>query len=363
MKKFFLIAAAAVVAFASCSKNENPAAQDKAIGFRSYTGRSVTKADADYFVGKEKTALVLGKQFGVFAYNSGNASWTGGTDNIFMKDVPVKYKTEGADVPANYEYSPLRYWPNDEANNKLSFFAYYPYGVTDIVVPEKGWGDYSFTAQAEPADMVDFLLSEVEKDQVYSTNNGVVPMKFHHTLAMVQFKIKTTAEVVADANTKIELISATLKNINTKGDITPALAWSDVKWKNLGTPADYEIYPAGALELTADEFTLPSGTTTKAEEDAYLMIPQTLPASTTTTEGAVLEVVYKVTTTDGTETSVATNTKTFDLCTAKVGETAIEEWKMNMSIIYTLVVDLKPIQFTASVTKWDDDQTSTININ
>lgn len=375
MKKFFLLAAAALVAFASCSKNDAESVnKDKAIGFNTYTGRTVTKASSQYFVDKQKTALVLGTQFGVFAYNSGSAEWAGGTDNIFMKNVAVKYKTEGATTPTNYEYSPLRYWPNDEANNKLSFFAYYPYGdTTGITVPDKGFDKFTFTVKNKPASMIDFLLSEVEKDQVYSTNNGVVPMKFHHTLAMVQFKIKTTADVVADANTKIELVSATLKNINSKGEITPKVTWgTDVKWANQGTPVNFNVYPAGALELTASEVTLPSGT---AANDAFLMIPQELAESTVVNDvsqndGAVLEVVYKVTTTDPETqaTSVITNTKTLDLCTATVpgnnnDPTAVTEWKMNMSIIYTLVVDLKPIRFTAAVTVWDGDQTATININ
>ena len=52
MKKIFLLVAAAVVAFASCSKNDQPEQKDAAIAFSSYAGRAITKADAGSFIGK-----------------------------------------------------------------------------------------------------------------------------------------------------------------------------------------------------------------------------------------------------------------------------------------------------------------------
>ena len=76
MKKFFLIAAAAIVAFASCSKNETPLVQEEnnAIGFNSYAGRAVSKA-GDTFIPEKQTWLNQGKAFGVYAYNTKAATF------------------------------------------------------------------------------------------------------------------------------------------------------------------------------------------------------------------------------------------------------------------------------------------------
>ena len=52
-----------------------------------------------------------------------------------MNNVEVTYAGGGKADETKYTYSPLRYWPNDEANNKLSFFAYYPQGGQGITAP------------------------------------------------------------------------------------------------------------------------------------------------------------------------------------------------------------------------------------
>ena len=164
MKKFFLIAAAAVVAFASCSKNETAPVQDKVLGFNAYTGRTVTKADAS-LIDKGTTTLLDGSKFVVYAYNTGSVAWAKSVSNVFMNNVTVTYAGGGATDPEKYTYSPLRYWPNDEANNKLTFFAYYPQGGTGITAATNGWGAYQFEAQTDPKNMIDFCMSQVAADQ------------------------------------------------------------------------------------------------------------------------------------------------------------------------------------------------------
>ena len=347
MKKFFLLAAAAVVAFASCSKNEAEPAQNKALGFNAYTGRAITKADAS-LIDKGTTELLDGSKFVVYAYNTGSAAWAGSVSNVFMNDVTVTYAGGGADNPAKYTYSPLRYWPNDEANNKLTFFAYYPQGGTGITAATNGWGAYSFTAQTDPADMIDFCMSEVAADQVYSNTNsgtdGVVNMKFYHTLTMVKFQVKTDADYVTDGTT-ITLKSISLAGVKTTGKLTPDNATA--AWSDLGGATALEVFPTGTLDLSETEAFVPTGT---EADDAYLMIPQTLG------DDVVATIVYEVKT--GSDDAV-TNTATVKLNS----DSKVKAWDMNKNILYTFVVGLKPIQFIAEVADWDDVQSASFDIN
>ena len=354
MKKFFLIAAAAVVAFASCSKNDQPEQREAAIAFSSYTGRAISKADAGSFIGKGTTELISGTKFGVWAYATGANAFDGtNTSNVFMNNVEVTYAGGGYNDETKYTYSPLRYWPNDEANNKLSFFAVYPYGATGLTAPANGWGAYTFTAQTDPADMVDFLFSEVAKDQTYSATNsgkkGVVNMKFHHALSMVKFKVNTDADYATDG-TVITLKSIKVAAVNTVGTFTPAVATPFGAWSAQGTPVEFTVFD-GTKALTTTAAFLPTGT---EADDAFLMVPQTL------ADAVVATVVYTVKT--GSDAEIE-NTASIVLNTAKdASNNAITAWNMNQNTVYTFTVGLKPIKFIAEVVDWDAETVSGITI-
>jgi hypothetical protein len=356
MKKFFLLAAAAVVAFASCSKNDQPEQREAAIAFSSYAGRAISKADGS-FIKKGTTELPAESKFGVWAYATGANPFDGtNTSNVFMNNVEVTYAGGGKTDETKYTYSPLRYWPNDEANNKLSFFAVYPYGATGLTAPANGWGAYTFTAQTAPASMVDFLFSEVAKDQTYSATNsgkkGVVNMKFHHALSMVKFKVNTDANYGTD--TKITLKSIKVAAVKTAGTFTPQTASPFGVWSAQGTPAEFTVFN-GTKQLTTvkpNADFLPTGT---EATDAFLMVPQDLG------DDVVVTVVYTVQT--GTDAEV-TNTATVKLNTAQGGSplAAITKWAMNQNTVYTFTIGLKPIQFTADVVDWDAETVSGITI-
>lgn len=340
--------------FASCSKNDQPEQKEAAIAFSSYTGRAISKADAGSFIGKGSTALLDKSKFAVYAYATGADPFDGtNTSNVFMNNVEVTYAGGGADVETNYTYSPLRYWPNDEANNKLSFFATYPYGGTGI--SGSGFGAYTFTAQTDPAAMVDFIVSEVAPDQVYSTTNsgkkGVVKMKFHHALSMVKFKVNTDADYATDG-TVITLKSIKVAAVNTVGTVTPTFASgaTTFAWSAQGTPAEFTVF-SGSQALDETAVTVPTGT---EADDAYLMVPQEL------SDDVIVTIVYTVKT--GSDAEIE-NTATVVLNLAKDSSGAeIDEWAMNQNTVYTFTVGLKPIKFIASVYDWDEETISTIAI-
>lgn len=354
MKKFFLIAAAAVVSFASCSKNETPLVQEenKAISFSSYAGRPVTKADPDFFIPKTQTWLNEGQSFGVYAYNTENVPFAGSVADAkkFMVDEKVTFSgssaTDAADYN-NYSYENKKYWPNDENNNLLTFWAYYPYGKLT-----GGYGDNAFTAGTDPTKMVDLLVSDVKEDMTYTKATkvgtvGVVPFTFHHALTRVQFLVKAQDDY---EGATITLNNITVKGAYDNGTITPAFeeGKTTYSWATpVGTnPAVYEVC-AGDANINTDGTYFPiivGQQETQAADTVkyiYLMIPQDIADVTA-------EIQYTVTSSDKNVDPVV-NKVTVNLAT-----TAVPEWIMNKNILYTFTIGLKPIEFTAKVTDWED---------
>lgn len=390
MKKFFLIAAAAVVAFASCSKNESPVVenQDKAIGFNTYTGRAVTKAD-DTFIPKSQTWLNQGKAFGVYAYNTLDVPFTGTQiTKVFMDDEPVTFNGSSATEAGtyvNYRYTNKKYWPNDEDNNLLTFWAYYPQGALT-----KGFEANDFTVKTVPAQMVDLLLADVKEDQTYTKAKkegtvGVVPFTFHHALTMVKFKVVAAEDY---GTTTIILNNLTIK-AKKSGTVTPSFTAASgdtpsataFTWAATGDVADFvlatnvEVKKAGAwlpsntaasTTTAGNDQTGSDATTTAVDcpaEDAFLMIPQDLVAVVNGNDQANAEetpivtavIKYTVKSADGTEVE---NNVTVGLKTADVAV-----WAQNKNIVYTFTIGLKPIEFTATVADWADEVTTGITIN
>lgn len=340
MKKFFLIAAAAVVAFASCSKNETAPVQDRAIGFNTYTGRSVTKANVTNFIPKSQTWLTA-QPFGVYAYNSKDADFA--QANIanyakFFTNQKVTFTGLEADKTneKKYDYSPLRYWPNDKANNKLTFWAYYPYKALT-----KGFeaNDYAITATT-PDAMDDLLVADIVANQAYDSHNGVVPFVFHHALTMVKFFVIAEEDYGTDVT--ITLNSITLKGVKKAGTITPTYASNATSfaWTATGDDATFAVCDTDAEIDDAGSF-FPVYTSDAENKAAYLMIPQAL-------TNAKVDIQYTVSMT-GSDDVVNTVT---DL---PLTTTAVPSWDMNKNIKYTFTIGLKPIRFTASVEPWENE--------
>ena len=354
MKKFFLIAAAAVVAFASCSKNESPLVQDqnKAISFGTYTGRAVTKADPTFFIPKTQTWLQK-QAFGVYAYNTGATAFAGSVASAkkFMVNEEVSFSGASAADATDYKkysYENEKYWPNDEKNNLLTFWSYYPY---DAENPMQFGVANDFTVATDPTEMVDLLLSNVKEDMTYTKatkvdNYGIVPFNFNHALTMVTFYVKTDAVYSAATITLDTLIVKAVAD----GAVTPewgipqgeTTAKTTFSW-NAGTElVEFPVYtkeanPATGAVLSTDGAYFPVNDSIQA---AYLMIPQGI-------DDVVAEIQYTVTSTDQNVDPVVNKVKV-NLKTSNV-----TEWAINKNIKYTFTVGLRPIKFTAEVEDWD----------
>jgi len=343
MKKFFLLAAAAVMVFASCSKNETKPVMDKGIGFKSYTGRAVTKANEETFVPKDQTWLNEGTSFGVYAYNTKDVAFAGDVANAskFMTNQEVVFNgSSAADAGDynNYPYEPKKYWPNDEDNNLLTFWAYYPYGAL-----ENGFGTVNaFTVEDDPADMVDLLVADVKEDMTYSKaagqgTVGVVPFTFHHALTMVKFVVVTDDEYDVD----ITVNEMVLSGVTGSGNL--AVSWTAddgtaFEWTPADEVKDFVLAQEANVAVTADDTYFPVNDGNDANIASFLMIPQDLGEATVT-------ITYTVA--NGDDDPIV-NTAEVSIATD-----AIAEWLMNKNFKYTFKIGLKPIEFTATVTDWE----------
>ena len=336
--KVILFAGAAVLALAACSKNEVVETNDHAIGFSNYAPKVVDgRADATFVNGND---LVSGKKFVVYGYNQKAADFSTTLNPTFMPGVEVTYNGGNTLAKAGSNtYSPTRYWPKDEANNKLAFYAYYP--VSTYVVPTvtAGLGSYTVTVDTDPSENVDFLVADLVKDQVYSSTKGTgaVMLNFKHQLAKVKFLVKTN---VTDENTKVTLNSLTVKKVKTTGTLTPAYGTEfSTAWSDQTDPKDFPVYSSN-MQLSATAVI-------KDIAHTYLMVPQTLG------NDVVATVVYTYQT--GTDEAV-TNTVNVKLNDIMSGEAAIASWEKNNYIVYTFTIGLQPIKFAATVSAWDAEK-------
>ena len=333
--KVILFAGAAVLALAACSKNEVVETNDHAIGFSNYAPKVVDgRADATLVNGND---LVLGQKFVVYGYNQKAADFSTTLKPTFMPGVEVTYndgntlKTAGSN-----KYTPTRYWPKDEANNKLAFYAYYP--VSTYVVPTvtAGLGSYAVTVDTDPLKNVDFLVADLVKDQVYSSTNGTgaVMLNFKHQLAKVKFLVNTN---VTDENTKVTLNSLTVKKVKTTGTLTPAYETDfSTAWSGQKTPTDFQVYSTNMV--------LGSTAVTNDDAHTYLMVPQTLE------NDVVATVVYTYQTGSDEAVKNTVDVKLKDIVSA---DGAITSWEKNNYIVYTFTIGLQPIKFAATVSAWD----------
>ena len=112
MKKFYVFAAVAIAALASCTKSEVVYNQEQQeIGFRQFTG-AMTKADPS------TTALPTGTSMGVFSYLSG-------TETEYFKNAEFACKSGATKWSGKTPY----YWP---LQGTLDFVLYAPHQASGV---------------------------------------------------------------------------------------------------------------------------------------------------------------------------------------------------------------------------------------
>ena len=394
-----LIPLLALLASASCSKDEGQEASGKRVPILfSCSPVSVDTRAGDTYISNSRLMLKANEYFYVYGWNTGSSylSDAPGEADFFNPALKVRFVDNDNQGSHNtYGVTALnqpmdQYWPQDGTPYDYSFFAYYPYdesastygiSVPNFTTPHVGqFATIDFVAKKDAAgnpavdDMVDFCVSDVANDQTYGNTSsaypGTVDLSFHHMLTLVQVKFVKSRDV--DEDVVIELLDARLDNINTEGTLelayTPPVSpgpgvegTTGFNWINVDTPRSYEITIGGVNP----EYNSGTGVATNTIElgytqnldsrDAFLMIPQYL----WTYGHASPQRIHFWWRADGGEVQETEDTYLSEskMAIGSDESSGITEWRINQMVTYTVVIRTAALDFGTN-----DDPEVTVDI-
>lgn len=361
MKKFFMFAAMASVALASCVKNEpsvslndNQTAIKFAAPVMSPNVKAATEI-ADNYPTTEK--------FAVWAYyydkttdGEKYTNFAGG--DLYMNQVVVSY-----DGTSTWKAAQTYYWPK---NGSLTFAAYSP--AKNLENPDnkfsynaKGLQIAGYVVPEDDAKQQDLLFSDRTYD--LKANNDVldsddpytgVTLNFKHALSSIVFQAKTDEDYSLN-DTKISISNITLTNVNSVGTFNQNLDDSQTnpqtyvidmtdltnytrEWSALGTPTNYVAHDEGKVPLTTTAKYLYNGSASAdANTTDLMLLPQEILAN------AKVVVSYYI----DNGTIEIPQVSEVNLKTALVGE-----WLRGYRYTYVLTIGLDEITFEPKVAPW-----------
>lgn len=365
MKKSFLIAAMAGLAFVGCTESDldKSVKSQEAISFSAPAIRPNTRAAEEIGGTYDK-----GLQFNVFG------NWfTGNYTQFSNGKTYINEATAVYDATGNTWY-PLNggnyyYWPK---NGTITFSAYSPASAkmkaaADIADTGLKFSNYTVDNAQPNSDMEDVLFSERAYNNVASTgsNNPYagVDIQFRHALSSIVFTAKMDK---AYPGTQVRIKTITLSNVastasfnqnlddaNAKTTKLPTIAGTstyEAAWTGHSTPVAYSVDNSNKILENVDGAAPYYFCTTDGKAPAYygadtnnyrksdfILIPQNL-------DGVTLTIAYTIKTADSAEID-QTFTKVF---------TSTAEWKMGYRYIYNIAIGFNPITLAPMVTLYED---------
>lgn len=310
----FMLGAAAVVALSSCTKNEVlEVAENKAIGFDAFVGKSTRVTD-------DVTLANLGF-FELYG-------WRG--DNQIFNKQSVSVTDKGV-----CSYEPLQYW---EANYKYNFEAIAPAadGTKVAFAANKTGGTITFVNDGE-TDLIYAKADEKTTGETISEAPGAVSLTFKHLLSRVKFTF--TNGFPSNAAAKITVSDVKISNTYASATITPATG----EWGTYGE-ANKEI------TFNSENVANVIATDSKETEHMYL-IPYTSPS---------YALSFNITLDQNGATSTYSHTATITTTMAKGNSYNFTATLTPQNI--DPETQLFPIEFTASETPWADFTDGTVDI-
>lgn len=354
MKKTQLIlAAAALVAFASCSNDGFTPANDNEIGFN-VVNKKATRANNAIING---TTYGIDNTFQVWGWQSEKGDFSEFADDAasnFMTDLTISW-TKGRDnsrAEAWRNVANYYYWP---FTGRISFLAIHPSTVAPTTT---GWDATNDKPQATVADYT--VTSKDSTDLMFATSEGArradaLPMVFKHALSQIQFRVRTDYDYTLD-QVEFKVDSVKISNIDLSGDVTyanDAISWADndTQTENWAYYKTTQVVNYRASDAEADLY-----------GRALVMIPQAAnaddPATTNVLEGTTITIGYTMKQKDydaihGTVTVAAPWTNASAEAIA---------WEAGKKYNYTLCFKLNEITFNPTVTDWVVVDVQTIDI-
>ena len=361
MKKNIIIALAACVALAACTKNEvKPVEVDQEITFQAVVNKASTKAMID------GNTYDTGNTFGTVAYKVKDA-----TSELYIPVSEVKY-TAGS--PAYWSTEAPYYWPKD--GSTLTFYSYSPFNYSESGTPTAipvtaaatglTFTDYSVKNHQE----TDLMVADKKADQTSNTSSvgswaQGVPTVFHHMLAQI---VAINFQTVEDASASLVV----LKDYANGNDGTSGNEYEAGDKQFVVTDVYFEkFYEQGTLTAgdsnnwatsgsVTDSYTWYSNPSDPAKfiggqctprNTYYLILPQTH------SDDAKLHVKYEI------HTYTSASAYAIEKMDVSVPLKNLNpKWEMNKKYTYTLNIDLDRIYWDPKVTNWDTDSTGSAEI-
>ena len=364
MKKVFLIAAA-VVAFAACSKNE--VLPSSSINNEiSFNVAPRTKA-----LTPDQSAFGVDNHFISYAYFlTDDKKWPTNAGSIYINGAEVSSHVDASATGGRvWKADNSYYWPKSEKSS-LTFFAWSKNtnecglagGATVSCDPQKGiaFTGYDVTSNKN----VDLLVADVAANKHGNENlytYSGVPTLFRHKLSYVIFKVKTQK---AYAGKEFALKSIKFVGLGSKAsydqkanDGTDPVYNTVGEWATPTATADQVYFNATTPVVFTDaDFVLETAATASVDQKYYL--PQAL---TAVTPGAgvagSIEVVYTIKTTEGAAESTETVTR---YISAK--SMFADDLKINKKYTCTLTFSLDEITWDPAVQDWENVTAADITI-
>lgn len=369
MKKYFIIAVAAVVALAACTKNnvETPSQEARQINFSAVAGKATKAPITNNYFNHGLSA------FGVYAcYLENGKTWSDDYDEskLYMgTDAGAGVSVSFSGTPDNiWKPASNYYWP---LQGGLTFFAYWPYSLTGAVYNE-GENTFalgSFTVDTTVADQVDVLVSSFAEDQAANTtqyndgsvNSGSVngvPIVFKHMLSQVVFTAAASSEVyAAGLSFKINNITVGARKTSAGMTVVPGgvPSWTDPTTMQAFVVSNTAFPTSGYLATTQSD----------QIGDALLMIPidDFKGANSADEDGAVgtddeyVSVTYTLYRRSD-DLAMGQKTVKFYL---NDNTTTVSSWAPGYKYTYQLTIDLEKIYFAPTVASWETAN-QTVNI-
>lgn len=384
MKKFFIFAAAASVALASCVKNEGPVAPAEDLQEISIAAPvlSPNVKSASEFCNDFPTDVKIG--LWAYYYVNGtnselDAEYTNfAAGTIYMgKDqggLPLQYYTGtvdgvGSATPTvqTWKHATNKYyWPK---NGSLTFTAYAPYNEKNALLANTTDSGVTFTnyvVPTTPSEQEDLLYSEraynkkaIDADPGLNETYEGVSLVFKHALSSVHFKVKAAADY---STTTLIVKKIELLNVASKASFDQSLADANLATSAAGVWTGFAENKTYAVDLpSVDGITLSStdvlyarnGQTTAPaaangrQATDLILLPQKLDVDRANGNNIKLRVTFTLQNDQMAAPIQQVITK--DLITDTV-----TEWKEGCRYLYTISVDLDEIYFEPSVTPWVD---------
>lgn len=241
---------------------DGPTAARDAVCFDAYS-QPATKAG---FAGSLDALSFKGPGFGVYGYVSAS-------EPDFMSNQHISWNGSA------WTYSPLKYWPNDDAD-RVSFFAYAPYvsrdevtgstsGIISLPANDTSIPEIGYCVADKPEQAVD-LMYGVNADGLPFLNMGKqrlgekIEYYFRHALAKLTVNVDADFDV-EDPNTRVVIESVSLSTarlstsgtLNLRNDVANTPKWTPgAALSNYSLPITY-----GLKHVSGDYSQQPLGVT------------------------------------------------------------------------------------------------------